>query len=85
MPPLLRAASSDTTQEYQAADLALKKISGAVGEEGVYLLIGQLEKSLEDPVRRLASANCIAYFCETTKHDFQEHIPGLITVLVFFF
>ena len=78
--PLLRAADSETTAEYQAADLALRKISMAVGEEGVYLLIGQFEKALEDQVKRKPAARAIAYFCTNTKHDFQEHVPSLITV-----
>ena len=55
-------------------------MSAAVGEEGVYLLIGQLEKGLEDPARRLAAANSIKAFCESTRLDFQEHVSSLITV-----
>ena len=64
----------------QAAEEALRKVAGAVAEEGVYLLVAQLDKGLEDPSRRLASANLIKFFCQTSKLDFQEHVPALITV-----
>lgn len=40
----------------------------------------QLEKGLEDPSRRLAAAETIHYYCSNPKHDFQEHVPGLLTV-----
>ena len=40
----------------------------------------QLEKGLEDPSKRLAAAETIHYYCSNPKHDFQEHVPGLLTV-----
>jgi hypothetical protein len=82
MPPLLLEASRPETSspECKAAEEALKKVSAAVGEEGVYLLIGQLEKGLEDPAKRLAAANSIKVFCESTRLDYQEHVSSLITV-----
>ena len=40
----------------------------------------QLEKGLEDPSRRLAAAETIHYYCSNPRHDFQEHVPGLLTV-----
>lgn len=40
----------------------------------------QLEKGLEDSARRRASANAIAHFCSSTRLDFQEHVPSLLTV-----
>lgn len=87
MPPLLLEASRPDGPEPRpkAASDALHQVSAAVAEEGVYLLIGQLEKGLEDPSRRLASANTIKYFCESSKLDFQEHVPSLITVRSFAF
>lgn len=82
MPPLLleASASDEASPARTAAVEALTKISNAVGEEGVYLLVGQLEKGLEDPSRRLAAANTVKLFCETSKLDFQEHVSSLITV-----
>ena len=40
----------------------------------------QLEKALEEPTRRRAAADTIAHYCSTSKHDFQEHVPSLLTV-----
>ena len=82
MPPLLRAASDKDARSghRQAAEEALNKVASAVGEEGMYLLIGELEKALEDASRRVAAANCLKGFCESTKLDFQEHVSSLITV-----
>ena len=82
MPPLLLEASEPDTSDprSKAATNALQKVSAAVAEEGVYLLLGQLEKGLEEPSRRLAAANTVKLFCESSKLDFQEHVPSLITV-----
>ena len=41
----------------------------------------QLEKGLEDSTRRRAAANAISFFCGSTRLDFQEHVPSLLTVL----
>lgn len=40
----------------------------------------QLEKALEESTRRRAAAETIAHYCSTSKHDFQEHVPSLLTV-----
>lgn len=40
----------------------------------------QLEKGLEDSARRRAAAHAIAFFCTSTRLDFQEHVPSLLTV-----
>jgi hypothetical protein len=40
----------------------------------------QLEKGLEDASRRRAAAAAVAFFCGSTRLDFQEHVPGLLTV-----
>ena len=42
----------------------------------------QLEKGLEDPSKRQASAETIRYYCSNSRHDFQEHVPGLLTVCI---
>lgn len=82
MPPLLLVASNPESSDAErlASEEALRNVAGAIGEEGVYLLIGELEKALEDPLRRVAAANCLKKFCETSKLDFQEHVSSLITV-----
>lgn len=40
----------------------------------------QLEKGLEDTARRRAAAHAITFFCTSTRLDFQEHVPSLLTV-----
>ena len=44
------------------------------------LVVVQLEKGLEEPTRRRAAAVTIAHYCSASKHDFQEHVPSLLTV-----
>jgi hypothetical protein len=39
----------------------------------------QFEKALEDPGRRRAAAEAVRRYCTTTRHDFQEHVPSLLT------
>ncbi|KAK9866109.1 hypothetical protein WJX84_009505 [Apatococcus fuscideae] len=84
MPPLLTLASKAEAAGpvVAAAKKAVSKISSAVTEEGVYLLIAELDKGLEEPTRRLAAAEATTQFCKTTKLDFQEHVGTLITALV---
>ena len=48
----------------------------------MHVLALQFEKALEDPSRRRAAAESVSHFCATTRHDFQEHVPSLLTVRV---
>lgn len=52
----------------------------AVQEDGLYLLMQELQRGLEEPARRRGAATVTALFCRTSKLDFQEHVPALITV-----
>ncbi len=56
------------------------QVAGSVGEDALYLLFAELEKGLEDPVRRPAAAAVLTHFCATSKLDYQEHVPSLLTV-----
>ena len=49
-------------------------------EDGLYLLVGEVVKGLEDPARRKGAAAAITVFCRGSRLDFQEHVPTLITV-----
>lgn len=49
-------------------------------EDGLYLLMQELQRGLEEPGRRRGAATIIALFCRQSKLDFQEHVPALITV-----
>lgn len=52
----------------------------SVQEDGLYLLMQELQRGLEEPARRRGAATVTALFCRTSKLDFQEHVPALITV-----
>jgi len=87
IPPLLQIASDNNNAEQQhghqeAAQSALEAVALSVGEDGSYVLVGQLIRGLEEAKSRLGAANTITAFCKGTKLDFQEHIPTLITALV---
>lgn len=51
-----------------------------MGEDALYLLFAELEKGLEEPTRRPAAAAVLTHFCTTSKLDYQEHVPSLLTV-----
>lgn len=55
-------------------------MSGAVSEDALYLLFAELEKGLEEPTRRPAAASVLTHFCSTSKLDYQEQVPSLLTV-----
>ena len=82
MPPLMVLASKPDSAGpvVASAKKAISKIVNALTEDGVYLLVSELDKGLEDPPRRLAAAEATALFCKTTKLDFQEHVGTLMTV-----
>ncbi|KAK9840722.1 hypothetical protein WJX81_000165 [Elliptochloris bilobata] len=83
LPPLLALASSDGNLPGPAAAReSVTKVVAAVNEDGLYLLVAQLEKGLEDSARRRAAAQAITFFCGSTRLDFQEHVPSLLTALV---
>jgi len=56
------------------------QVSGAVSEDSLYLLFAELEKGLEEPTRRPAAAAVLTHFCTSSKLDYQEHVPSLLTV-----
>lgn len=49
-------------------------------EDGLYLLMQELQRGLEEPGRRRGAATVVALFCKSSKLDFQEHVPSLIGV-----
>lgn len=49
-------------------------------EDGLYLLMQELQRGLEEPARRRGAATVVALFCKSSKLDFQEHVPTLIGV-----
>ena len=56
------------------------QVAGSVSEDALYLLFAELEKGLEEGVRRPGAAAVLTHFCATSKLDYQEHVPSLLTV-----
>ena len=56
------------------------QVAAAVSEDALYLLFAELEKGLEEPMRRPAAAVVLAQYCASSKLDYQEHVPSLLTV-----
>ena len=56
------------------------QVAGAVSEDALYLLIAEFEKGLEDATRRPGTAVVVTHFCSSSKLDYQEHVPSLLTV-----
>ncbi|PRW50843.1 Translational activator GCN1 isoform A [Chlorella sorokiniana] len=84
LPPLLALASNhpDVSPQAAAAHQAVAAVALSVQEDGLYLLMQELQRGLEEPARRRGAATVTALFCRTSKLDFQEHVPALITALV---
>ena len=85
MPTLLMEAGKhpDVSPAAAAAHAALASISGAVQEDGLHIFMGEVHKGLDEGgLRRAGGAAALTAFCKTSKLDYQEHIPGLISSLV---
>ncbi|KAL4444093.1 hypothetical protein ABPG75_011830 [Micractinium tetrahymenae] len=84
MPPLLTLASShpDVSPAAAAAHQAVAAVALSVQEDGLYLLMQELQRGLEEPARRRGAATVVTLFCKSSKLDFQEHVPALIGALV---
>ena len=56
------------------------QVSAAVTEDGVYLLIAELEKALEEPGMCRPAAEAITYYCRNSRIKFEEHWDSLLGV-----
>lgn len=56
------------------------QVSAAVTEDGVYLLISELEKALEEPGMRRPAAEAITHYCRHSRIKFEEHWDSLLGV-----
>ena len=56
------------------------QVSAAVTEDGVYLLIAELEKALEEPGMRRPAAEAITHYCRNSRIKFEEHWDSLLGV-----
>ncbi|KAL6771130.1 hypothetical protein ACKKBF_B34035 [Auxenochlorella protothecoides x Auxenochlorella symbiontica] len=84
LPALLALTSEhpDVSPATAAAHDAQRAVVLAVQEDGLYLLIAELLKGLDDDARRVGAAVGIGQLCRGSRLDFQEHIPALIASLV---
>ncbi|KAI3427088.1 hypothetical protein D9Q98_007027 [Chlorella vulgaris] len=84
MPPLLALASShpDVSPAAAAAHQAVAAVALSVQEDGLYLLMQELQRGLEEPARRRGAATVLTLLCRSSRLDFQEHVAALITALV---
>ena len=64
----------------QSPLVIVSQVAEAVAEDGIYLLMGQLGRGLEEPTRRSGAAAVTTHFCKTSRLDFQEHVPQLLAV-----
>lgn len=85
MPPLLELCSAppdaaDTRE--QAAREALLRVIATVTEDGAYLLVAEIVKALEEPVRRRGAADAAARLCSAAKYDMQDHLTSILTALL---
>lgn len=82
LPALLALTSGhpDVSPATAAAHDAQRAVVLAVQEDGLYLLIAELLKGLDDAARRVGAAVGIGQLCRGSRLDFQEHIPALIAV-----
>ena len=82
LPPLLRLAGDhpDVSPAAAAAHAALGQVVAAVAEDGLYTLVGEVERGLDDPERRRGAAAALSAFCKVTRLDYQEAVPTLIGV-----
>lgn len=72
-----------TKQTAHCCDLPVDcglQVAGAVSEDALYLLVAEFEKGLEDATRRPGAAVVVTHFCSSSKLDYQEHVPSLLTV-----
>eukprot|EP00891_Asterochloris_glomerata_P006557 jgi/Astpho2/6557/e_gw1.00099.3.1_t len=84
MPVLLKTAGQVPAEKPSgaAARDSILRVSAAVTEDGVYLLISELEKALEEPGMRRPAAEAITHYCRHSRIKFEEHWDSLLGDLV---
>lgn len=81
LPPLFRIFHENEDM----ADVATKSllcISTAVEEDGLHLLISQINRGFDTPETTYGACVALQMFCKNTSLDFQEHIGSLLATLV---
>ena len=81
LPPLFRVFD-ENDDLCEVATKSLLDISTAVEEDGLHLLISQINRGFDTPETTYGACVALQMFCKNTSLDFQEHIGGLLTTLV---
>lgn len=82
MPSILRLANDDESREYHAAHSCLQSMVAAIDEDGLHILISVILTALDEEKRRRGACAALSAFCKSTRLDYQEHVPSLISSLV---
>lgn len=85
LPALFPAIAAHDPEEHDAAVEAAAAVSGAVDENGVHLLLGELHQGVlsEHPVVRQGAAELVGVFCTTnTRVDMEQRVPTLLGQLL---
>jgi len=81
LPPLFRIFDENEDMS-EVATKSLLEISTAVEEDGLHLLISQINRGFDTPETTYGACVALQMFCKNTDLDFQEHISALLTTLI---
>ena len=81
LPPLFRMYDQDEDVQ-EATTKALLGVCMAVEEDGLHLLVQQINRGFDTPESTYGACVALRLFCRNTSLDFQEHIGGMLTMLV---
>lgn len=81
LPPLFRIFH-DNESLSEVATKSLLDISTAVEEDGLHLLVSQINRGFDTPETTYGACVALTMFCKNTNLDFQEHISGLLSTIV---
>jgi hypothetical protein len=72
----------DDEDVQEATTKALLGVCMAVEEDGLHLLVQQINRGFDTPESTYGACVALRLFCKNTSLDFQEHIGGMLTMLV---
>jgi HEAT repeat protein len=81
LPPLFRIMH-DEEDVQEAATKALLGVVMAVKEDGLHLLVQQINRGFDTPESSYGACVCLRLFCKNTDMDFQEQIGGMLATVV---
>ena len=82
LPPLFRMYVDQEEDVQEATTKALLGVCMAVEEDGLHLLIQQINRGFDTTESTYGACVALRLFCKNTLLDFQEHIGAMLTMLV---